>query len=120
LVLLSLDRVEFLATTSAAESGDEDACEIIRHMWDDHLAAGEINCFLCDSPVELPIFALICPEYMDNSKLLACPLCLACRGLPSQRRYGRALKILKKMAAARTGRPVHFVFNRNVKGVWRG
>lgn len=112
LILLSLDREWFLATHKAAEAGDADAAQAVAALWDDQHAAGkELACFLCDQPVPLPVFSMVLPEYGTDQKLLAAPLCDACRDLPDMVRWSRSIKMLKKMWSTK-GRNVTFRFNR--------
>ena len=118
LTLLTLERETFLPLHTAAEQGDEDAARQIEALWADY-ADGEIECFLCGGVVMVrPIRAVIVPDY-NNDSLLAMPLCEPCFDLPKAQRWGRTLRLLKKMWSARSGKNIHFQFNTHVKGRWR-
>jgi hypothetical protein len=105
LILLNLDRAEFLGLHKAAERGDQAAREALAHLWDDYDHV-EIECFLCSELVEKPPFTHVLPEFSDgkdgnDTKLIGTPLCAKCRDLPHQIRWSRSLKILVKMFSAK-------------------
>jgi hypothetical protein len=103
LVVLSLDRAELDANMKRARRGDEEAMQTLEHIWDNY---ADLACFLCDHEVERPVFTLMLPERGLRAKVIAAPLCRACRALPSMQRLGRAIKLLKKM----WGKGTHFTF----------
>jgi hypothetical protein len=87
LVLLSLGRTEFMALHKAAAAGDPDAIDALGTLWSDHQDK-EIECFTCGNTIEeRPLFAMILPEYNDNSRLIAAPLCTTCKNRPPTLRW---------------------------------
>jgi hypothetical protein len=113
LVLLSLNRKEFLDLAKRSEAGEATAIDAIGRLWDDHRHKA-IACFLCDEAVDttVPIFSMILPEHNDN-QLIAAPLCTRCRDLPPMLRWSRSLRVLQKVHSARTGKNIRFHFNQS-------
>jgi hypothetical protein len=123
LILLTLDRDEFLALHKRAAAGDRQAIEAIADLWE----GTETVCFLCDEPARPagssePVFTHVLPD-VDNGRggvaqLLAVPLCPGCRDLPPTVRWSRSLRVLKRMWSARLSaergrkKTVTFQFNR--------
>ena len=108
LVLLSLERAEIAKLHRAALAGDRDALAAIEAIWDDYRGRA-LTCFLCDREVtEFPPFAVIFGDIADPAKGVAAPLCRACHTLPQQVRWSRAMKILRAMHKAKTGKDLHY------------
>jgi hypothetical protein len=110
LILLSLQRAEFLAMHRAGLNGDQSAARALVKLWADYNDR-ELACFLCDAPVERPVATQVLPENHDDAKLLAAPLCERCRDLPPMLRLSRCLKVLKRMYSARNKKYVTFSVN---------
>jgi hypothetical protein len=88
----------------------------LRHLWDGHQdRAGDIACFLCSAPVERPICCIVLPETNPGApardQLIATAICRKCGSLPNMQRLSRCLKILKRMAYAKTGKRITFSAN---------
>jgi len=59
-----------------------------------------------------PPFMLTLPDYGSTTRLLGLPLCTRCQNLPSLVRFGRTLRLLKKMWAVKYKKKcVAFTFN---------
>jgi hypothetical protein len=115
LVVLSLDRVEFLALHRTAAQGNRAAIEAIASIWAPYRET-ELACFLCDraapnDPVTGLPRALMLPENQVYEKLIAAPLCQDCFDLPLMLRLSRCLKVLKKMYSKKTGKNITFSIN---------
>ena len=109
LVLLNLDRREFESLHKRANGGDEAAAQELESLWDDYRDRA-LACFTCDSVVEWLVFNMVLPEQGDYGKLIAAPLCNTCRALPRMKRLNRAIKVLKKMYSAKSGKNITFHF----------
>ena len=111
LLILNLNRQWFLAQSKAAEAGDQEALVSIQNLWADYQHL-EIECFLCAELVQQrPPFMLTLPDYGSTTRLLGLPLCSRCQSRPSQERFARALRLLKKMWSKRYGKNVTFQYN---------
>jgi hypothetical protein len=112
LQLLTVDRAELSRLQALAKAGDTDADSALSGWWDD---VDMVACFLCDAAVPPPINSLILPD-IENPKLaLIAPVCLDCYALPTLLRTGRALRMLKALYRARTGKRAlgfHFTHKR--------
>lgn len=109
LVLLSFDRREFNALHRAATKGDEAALRDIESIWDGY-ADREVECFLCGEIAAHPPFSMMLPERAEPSKIIAAPLCVACRDLPKMVRLNRVTKMARRVFARRA-KQLHYSFN---------
>jgi hypothetical protein len=111
LVLLTLDRQQFLDLERADKAGDAAAHDQLTTLWagyEDQV----VKCFVCDADVTWPISSVLLPEPTNAKQLIVAPLCPSCMGLPPTLKAARCLKVLKKMHFARTGRrALGFHFN---------
>lgn len=111
LILLSLSRPDFIKLHNAHLSGDKQATDTLKNMWADYEHRDDLVCFICDRPANRPIVCQILPENRVYEKLIAAPLCQRCFDLPNAVRLSRALKVLKKMYSAQTGKNITFSVN---------
>ena len=108
LVLLTFERRAFDAMHRAALRGDAAALREMEGLWDEYRDAG-VACFLCDAVAEHPPFSMMLPEHADPSRLIAAPLCAACRDLPKMVQLNRCIRLLKRMWST-NGKVVTFSF----------
>ena len=95
--LLSLSRADVPAAHPGALFGDAITAASFNDIWAEY-ADESLACFLCDGEAASPPVTMILPERTDRTRVMAVPLCPACAALPQMQRFGRALKLLKKMS----------------------
>ena len=115
LILLSLSRQEFTQLHKSYVRGDQQAGEALKHLWDGYEERDDLACFICDELASHPIVCQVLPENRIYEKLIAAPLCQRCFDLPNMVRLSRALRILKRMYCAQTGKHITFSINNQPK-----
>src|SRR3954469_12238487 len=110
LLLLSLptEQVEGLHRANA----DPATAEIWRGLWREHHPAAEQTvCFICSAETPVPPSSLIVPDWLyDASHKLIVPLCRDCAARPTLVKYNRALKLVRELYKARTGKRMNLRF----------
>lgn len=95
--ILELDAREAAQYMRAAAYGDVDAQAELRHLFDE--IDGPFFCFLCNAIFDDPLrpAVMIVNDPKDDTKNLALGLCHDCNELPTLYRFGKLLKIFRKM-----------------------
>jgi hypothetical protein len=94
-ILFSVSKDEFIGLSLAAERGDQEALESLRHLWGTEREGDSIACFLCSAPIwERPIIGIIFPS-LDPDVLVGAALCGSCVALPDAEKFHRACEALR-------------------------